>query len=389
MCATRMTQLLLAATLLFQAFTGRADAQEGPNPPDCSVPSVKGANIDCAALARVDMAASEMVASGYTPGLSVVITRGGRVLFARGYGKANIEAELAATPLSVFPIWSITKVFTAAAIFQLRDAGKLSIDDKLSKYFPSFPRASEVTLRQMLSHTSGLHDYEGENRIPITPDSLIHRLATQPTPYDFSPGTKWSYSNSNYVLLARIVELISGRSWRLYIRDSIVSKVPFIQTAVDQQTDIVPGRALGYLRTTIPGRFANGPLYDPTAYFGTGAMRSNALDLAAWFDAFFSGKVLSPATVKEMTTAARLNDGQLTGGDWGAWGLGIEVGQCGGHRFLGHGGATAFGNAVARWYPDEDYSLVILANTSHTAMRLEERVLRAIVGADKFVGTCN
>lgn len=369
--------------------THSALAQEIPEPPDCSKPATKGVSLDCGALARVDAAASQLVATGYTPGLSIVIRRAGRVIFARGYGEANVEAGLAAIPQSVFPIWSITKMFTAAAIMQLRDAGKLSLDDRLSKYLPSFPRGGEVTLRQMLAHMSGIRDIDGENRIPLTPDSLVGRIQRQLPLYDFDPGSKWSYSNSNYVLLGRIVELVSGRAWRGYVKDSIVAKVPQVQIVADQQTDVVPGRALGYLRTTIPGRFANAPLYDPADYFGVGSMRSNALDLASWLDAFFAGKVLAASTVREMSTAQTLNDGKLTGGDWGAWGLGIEVGQCGGHRFLGHGGATNFGNAVARWYPDDDFTLVILANTSHTAMRLEERVVRVLGGPEKFVGTCN
>ena len=384
---------LLGVLIAFVLCGSVIDAQtysEPPIPPDCSAAAATGAaHLDCGTLAQIDMVSREMVSSGYTPGLVVVITRGGRVIFAQGYGLANVEANLPATPASVFPILSITKTFTASAIMQLRDAGKLSLDDKLSKYFPTFLRGNEVTLRNLLSHTSGIHDFVADDKRMVSSDSLVRLVTAQRPMYDFSPGEKYAYSNPNFVLLGRIVELVSGRPLRLYVRDSLVGASPFFTTAVDQSTDVVPNRVMPYWRTTIPGRFANAPPVDQSVRFGSGSMRSSMLDLATWFNAFFAGKVVSAASLREMMTPAKLNDGRLTGGDWGAYGYGLEVERCGGHSFVGHGGATDSGNLIAHYYPDDDFMLFIAANTSHTAAQLEPRVVREIFGADKVVGTCN
>jgi D-alanyl-D-alanine carboxypeptidase len=370
---------------------GRAQTySEPPVPPDCSAPAPTGAApLDCGTLARIDMVSREMVSSGYTPGLVVVLTRGGRVIFSQGYGLANVEASLPATPTSVFSLLSITKMFTASAIMQLRDEGKLSLDDKLSKYFPTFPRGDEVTLRNLLSHTSGIHDFVADDKRMISSDSLVRLLVAQRPMFDFSPGEKWAYSNANFVLLGRIAELASGRPLRLLVRDSVVGGGPLITTAVDLSTDVVPNRVMPYWRTTIPGRFANAPPVDQSVRFGAGSMRSSMLDLARWFDLFFAGKVVSEASLHEMMTPAKLKDGRLTGGDWGAYGYGLQIERCAGHSFVGHSGATDSGNLIAHYYPDDDFMLFIAANTSHTAVQLEPRILREIFGADKVAGSCN
>lgn len=383
----------LAAIALLAAPGFIANAQTAgdvPVAPDCSLRDTAAtATLDCGALARIDAAASEMVTSGYTPGLVVAISHHGRIVFARGYGLANIEAGLAATPSSVFPILSVTKPFTAAAVMQLRDAGRLSLDDPVSKYLPFFPRGATVRLRHLLSHTSGIHDFDPGQLGALSSDSLVHLIAAQSTLFDFTPGERYSYSNANYALLARIVELTSGRPWRAYVRDSVVARVPYIATAADVATEIVPGRASTYLRTTIPGRFANGPRIDPSLRFGSGSMRSSALDLLAWLDAFVAARITGMASLREMMTPARLNDGTLTGGGWGAYGYGLEIARCGGHALLGHGGADATGSAIAHHYTEDDFTLIILANTSHTAAELEPRLLRQIFGRDRVTGSCN
>lgn len=389
---SRRATTAAALALLYTSSAIQAQTtSEPPAPPDCSTPAgAARAQLDCAALARIDMAARHMVTAGYTPGLAVAIVRGGRIVFAQGYGFANVEANLPATPSSVFPILSISKTLTATAVMQLRDAGKLSLDDKVAKYLPAFPRATEVTIRQLLSHTSGIHDTVFEDRRALASDSLVRLIASQPKPYDFAPGAQYAYSNSGYAVLGRIAELVSGRSLRALVRDSVVGRVPFLSTlAVDQATDVVPNRVMPYWRTTVAGRFANAPFVDPSVRFASGWMRSNVLDLANWFSAFFAGKIVSSASVREMTTPAKLNDGRLTGGTWGAYGYGLELARCGGRAYAGHGGATDGGNLVADYYPDDDLMIVIAANSSHTAAALEPQILKQIYGSDNVVGSCH
>jgi hypothetical protein len=158
---------------------------------------------------------------------------------------------------------------------------------------------------------------------------------------------------------------------------------------MDASTDVVPNRVMPYWRTTVPGLYANAPAVDQSVRFGSGSMRSSMLDLATWFNAFFAGKVVSAESLREMMTPAKLKDGRLTGGAYGAYGYGLEIERCGGHKFVGHGGATDSANLIAHYYPDDDFMLFIAANTSHTAAQLEPRILKQIFGADKVVGTCN
>lgn len=386
----RAARALLAAFALVAPAARAQSYSEPPIPPDCSASPARGAaSLDCGTLGRIDMVSRQMVASGYTPGLVVVLTRGGRVIFAQGYGLANVEANLPATPASVFSLLSISKMFTASAIMQLRDAGKLSLDDKLSKYFPAFPRGDEVTLRNLLSHTSGIHDLVSDDKRMISSDSLARLVMTQQPMFDFSPGERYAYSNPNFVLLGRIAELVSGRPLRLIMRDSVVGRGPPFTTAMDASTDVVPNRVMPYWRTTVPGLYANAPAVDQSVRFGSGSMRSSMLDLATWFNAFFAGKVVSATSLHEMMTPAKLNDGRLTGGAYGAYGYALEIERCGGHNFVGHGGATDSGNLIAHYYPDDDFMLFIAANTSHTAAQLEPRILKQIFGPDKVVGSCN
>lgn len=381
----------LVATLLL-AFAPALLAAQGPQaPPDCSAspaPSTRTV-LDCATLATVDSLSQQMISSGRTPGIAVGILSGPRLVFARGYGSANLETNAPVTLETVFPIYSISKTLTAAAILQLRDGGRLSLDDRLARFIPTFPRAGEVTLRQLLSHTSGIHDHVGAGGPPSTvrrsAEELVALIGAQTPLYDFEPGTSYRYSNSNYALLARVVEAVSGRPHRDYLRDSVILKgVPSpTGMAVDRTWEVVPGRATGYSRTNLAGRFANAPLMDASYTFGGGDVRATLTDMLHWMRAFVDGRVVAKKSVEEMSTPVMLPDGRRTGGDWGAYGLGVEVAALEGHRYLGHGGGTASFNTVAHYFVDDDLVLVIFANSFQSAVQLEERIARVLFGSGK------
>lgn len=356
-----------------------------PAAPDCSAEAgaqMKGVRLDCSALAAVDAAAQQLVSSARTPGLAVGIARGGQFVLAKGYGKANLETDTPVTVTTVFPIYSITKTFTAAAIMQLRDAGRLSLDDRVAKYFPDFPRGAEVSLRHLLSHTSGIHDYaepgRPEEKMRTTSVELLRLIAAHSPLYDFDPGTKYAYSNSNYVLLGRIVELVTGQTYARYIQDSVIAKASLGATKVDQQLEVVPGRASGYQRTIVPGQFANGSLIDISFTFAVGNIRSTLPDLTRWWNALFDGKVVSAPSLRDMSTTARLTNGQPTGGSWGSYGYGMELGTTAGHRWAGHGGATSSFSSIARRYVDDDLQVVVFANSGRVATEMAERIERII-----------
>jgi CubicO group peptidase (beta-lactamase class C family) len=366
----------------------QARAASLPPAPDCSAETAApsgGIRLDCAALAAIEAAAQQLVSSARTPGLAVAIARGGQLVLAKGYGEANLETDTPVTVTTVFPIFSITKTFTAAGIMQLRDAGRLSLDDRVAKYFPDFPRGQEMSLRHLLSHTSGIHDYaepgRAEEKMRMTPVDLVRLISSQSPVFDFDPGTKYAYSNSNFVLLGRIIEIVTGESYARYIQDSVIAKASLASTKVDQQLEVVRGRASGYQRTTVPGQFANGPLIDISFTFAVGNIRSTLPDLARWWTALYDGRIVSAQSLREMSTTAKLSNGQPTGGSWGSYGYGMELGSTAGHRWAGHGGATASFSSIARRYVDDDLLVVVFANSGRVAPEMAERIERIILAS--------
>jgi len=197
---------------------------------------------------KIDAAVRGDVASGRVAGAAVAVLRNGHLVFAKGYGRANLELAAPVNANTVFRIDSLTKQFTAAGMLLLAEQGKLTIDDKLSLYLPNFPRANEVTLRDLLNHTSGIHNFtEGPeiDRISTsgaTVQELVADIARQSPLYDFEPGKGWWYSNSNYALLGAVIEKVTGKTWAAFMRDEIFDKLGMADTSADDAHDVVPGR---------------------------------------------------------------------------------------------------------------------------------------------------
>src|SRR5215472_4123668 len=171
------------------------------------------------------------------PGLAVLVAQNGKILFEKCYGLADREHTVPVTPLTTFRIGSVTKQFTASAILKLQERGKLSVNDKLSKYIPDFPRGDEVTLRHLLTHTSGIHSYTDNpddflSRVTnaTTTLAIIEELKKHKPPYDFDPGTKWSYDNSGYLLLGYIVEKVSGQSYGDFLHENFFQPLGMTNT---------------------------------------------------------------------------------------------------------------------------------------------------------------
>src|SRR5690242_3159877 len=202
--------------------------------------------------ARIDAAAKQDVNSGHVAGAAVAVLRNGQLILAKGYGRSNLELATPVNARTVFRIGSLTKQFTAAGVLLLAEQGKLKIDDRLSLYLPDFPRANEVTLRDLLNHTSGIHNFTDGPVIDkisangATVQELVTDIASQSPLYDFEPGTGWWYSNSNYALLGAVIEKVSGESWGAFMKAEIFDRLGMADTAADDAFDIVPGRASGY-----------------------------------------------------------------------------------------------------------------------------------------------
>lgn len=373
---------LLAASFAVFAFAGVGHAERRLTPQ---------------AEAKIDAAVRHDVASGRVAGAAVVVLRDGRPVFAKSYGRANLELGVPVNAKTVFRIGSLTKQFTAAGVLLLAEQGKLKIDDRLSLYLPEFPRANEVTLRDLLNHTSGIHNFtEGPviDRISAsgaTVKELVADIAGQSPLYDFEPGTGWWYSNSNYALLGAVIEKVSGKTWGTFMKAEIFDKLGMADTAADKASDVVAGRASGYsLIGGVAGKFRNADFTDMSVPYAAGALRSTAADVARWDAGLFGGKLLKPQSLKEMLAAGRLRNGALNqsaiawpGGRAsspppgvipGYYAFGLDHHSENGRRIIGHDGSIAGFDAVLQNYVDEGLALIVLTNTNGAAHPLAGKI---------------
>ncbi len=296
----------------------------------------------------------------HIPGLALVVAQNGAITRAEGYGLTNIESRSEVQPETIFQIQSITKTFTATAIMLLAEEGKLSVEDKLTQHLSDLPDCwKEITLRHLLTHTSGIKDFINEPtldlRHDITPVDVIKSL--KDLPLNFPPGQKYAYCNTGYHLLGMIIHKITGKMWGEYLRQRIFEPLDMKQTRVISISDVITNRAAGYVWED--GRLKNGYFLAPTilAYAG-GGLRSTVLDLAKWDAALWSDKILKQPALDQMWTAARLNDGTKSG-----YGFGWNVGELQGHPFVSHTGShmTGFKTVLMRFL-DKKLTVIVLTN---------------------------
>lgn len=368
-----------------------------------ALPAAAGAapRFSPAAAALIERAATQQVASGKTTGLAIEVIQDGRVVFARSYGKANLEWNTPVSNDTVFRIASNTKSFTAAAILTLVQDGKIQLDDPLAKYLPGFPRANEVTLRQLLTHTSGIATFDeayGPNAPELgvlhTTSEMIDLIARIHPLYEFEPGTAYKYSNSGYQLLGAVVEKVSGQSLGDFMVARMFRRLGMDHTAMDRPSNIVPQRAAGYMRVEgQPGRFVNAPYVPYTTPGPAGGLRSTLADMGRWYEALFAGEVVDRRLLAEMITPARVKDGRPTSlAKWappGApapapapyeYGFGIRISNLQGHREYWHSGAVDGFTSQLRTYPDDHVTVVLLANTFRALDGVLETVEQAALG---------
>ena len=357
------------------------------------------AQTDKAMEARVDAAVTRLMDEKRTAGAEVGVMRDGKMILSKGYGLANIELGVPVKPDTVFRIGSITKQFTAAAILMLAEEKKIAVDDKLSKYFPDFPRADDVTLRMMLNHTSGLHNYTDpkadiDQHKDMTTAEMVRNIQKLSPMYDFEPGTEYRYSNSGYFLLGAIVEKMSGQPLGAFLKARIFDKLALSQTAMDDVLAIVPNRASGYdLVKDSKGEFRNTTYASMTWPAGAGAMRSTIGDLAKWHDALFGGKVLKPETLADMTTPGRYKNGTPIDTRAGVtrappagvepptgYAMGLMTGTFAGEPRIGHSGSIDGFNAMINTYPKSKLTIVVLNNTVGQSAEFEAAVAHAVLG---------
>lgn len=302
---------------------------------------------------------------------SVIVAQDGRPLFRRAYGLANREWDIANTPETRFRIGSVTKQFTAAAILRLVDEGRLGLDDPASRHVPDLPTAwATVTIRMLLNHTSGipnltaLPDYSAMiARVARTPRAVAALLERETLL--FAPGTGHEYSNTGYVLLAAIIEGLTGKSAARYLSDAVLSPLGLRNIGDGDAGPILPSRAAGYAH--VRGAWRNAPPLAAGVAAGAGDLAASVDDLVAWDRALFSDRVLSDASRAAMFS------------DYGhGYGLGWYLGTAYGRRLWSHGGAIDGFSAIKDSYPDAGLTIAVLSNADTAPVQTMSRALAAL-----------
>ena len=326
-------------------------------------------------IAQVDTIVTHSLASDGVPSASVAIVRDNQIVFAKAYGK---QSETLAGPRADAPyqIASISKQFTAAAILLLQDEGKLSLDDRVSKYVPDITDGDKISIRQLLSHTSGLQDYWPQDysfkamETPITPEGIVERWAKKPL--DFAPGTQWQYSNTGYVVAGLIVEKVSGQPLLDFLNARIFR--PLDITALDQDLAIGDGFPQGYGRAALgPVRIATPPAHG--WLFAAGELSMSARDLAKWDIARLNRTLLKARDWDAQEFPVRLADGSITG-----YGLGVATWSVDGHRVIEHSGEAVGFLSENIVYPDDRSAVIVLTNTwSSSAYRVMAQAIAKVI----------
>ncbi len=340
--------------------------------------------LDLERVERVaDSVAYAALATDGTPGLSIAVAKDGEVVFARGYGDADVENAVAARPETVYRIGSITKQFTASIIMRLVERGEISLDDPVTRFLPDYDtQGRTVTVRHLLNHTSGIFSYTslGEEawrttfRHDLTDQELIDLFESEP--YDFEPGDEQRYNNSAYVLLGPIIEAVTGKPYARYLEEDLLGPLGLEHTLYCDVTRVVPQRASGYEYED--GTLINAFFLSMNVPGAAGAMCSTVGDLMAWTRMLHAGEVVTRASLRQMTTPT-----VVVSGDTIPYGFGLGVGELEGHRSVAHGGGiNGFISSLAH-YPDDGVTVAVLTNAgSGPAGRIGQMVARAALGLD-------
>jgi CubicO group peptidase (beta-lactamase class C family) len=326
-------------------------------------------SLDPQRLSSIDSFVTRQMARQKIPGLALGIYSRGQILLAKGYGQANVELGVAVKPQTLFQSGSVGKQFVSAAIMMLVEEGKLSLDDSIAKYVSDAPAAwKPILIRNLLSHTSGLAEYESEDRtgpqgpfylrLDFTEDELLRKI--EALPIEAAPGEKWDYRNTNYVLLGILIHKVTGKPYYQFLGERIFKPLGMTSTRLISDRDIIRNRASGY--ELDHGQLKNqewvSPTFNSTA---DGALYFNVLDLAKWDGALYGTQLLRRSSLDRIWTIYPLNDGRPNPAGYG---FGWNIGKQKEHKRMEHGGAwQGFTCDIAR-YPDDNLAVVVLTNLS-------------------------
>lgn len=350
-----MTRALLALLLIL----GHLPVAAAPRRRAAQHPSQA---IPPAAIVTAARQAAEAAMAAGVPAVQIAVSQGGRVLYSEAFGMTDQESATAATPRSVMQIASLTKQFTAAAILRLAERGALTLDDRIEKFVPAFnPRGATITLRQLLSHTSGVRREwfpPGppwlDLTAPVTREQTITGLNSG-TLLDFPPGTKWSYSNAGYMLLGLAIESITGRSFADFIHHEFALPLGLIDTGLCGTSNLPLPEGYGLSS----GKWTRMPPLATSVVLSAGGLCSTASDLARWSHLLATGHAMLPASYATMTTPARFANNTVVPNGYA---LGVGTQKTLGHPTVGHGGDIYGFQSFLLYFSDQDIAIAVVTN---------------------------
>jgi len=315
-----------------------------------------------AEAARVEAIVQRTMRQPGAVAVSVAVARGAEMLYEKATGFADLEFAISADEQTLFRIGSVTKQFTAAAILKLAERDKLSLDDPLTQFLPDYPtHGQEITLRHLLTHTSGVPSYTDLGpkwQVSIARELPHDELVAlwKDLPLEFAPGEKWKYSNSGYYLLGMVIEKVSGQDYATFLRETFFDPLKLTRTRYDSNRDVILNRAQGYAFEK--DTFFNDDLLGMSQPGAAGALVSTAGDLVRWQQALVGGRAVSAASYEEMTLPFLLASGRET-----SYGLGLQLDTQAGQRCVWHGGGINGFNSVLMYFPDASLHVAVISNS--------------------------
>jgi CubicO group peptidase (beta-lactamase class C family) len=345
-----------------------------------ALPLVAQNALPSATASGIDAAAAEVLKATGVPSASVAVVQGGKVAYVKAYGMARLEPAMAAQAGMQYSIGSISKQFTATMVLLLMQDGKLKLDDPVGKYLPELTRANEVTIRQVLSMTSGYQDFWPEDYVmtsmmkPSNPQQILDVWGKKPL--DFEPGTQWQYSNTNYVIAGRIAEIVGGKPLIDQLQERIFKPLKMMGVFNSDASRLPANDPTGYYQHAL-GPLRPAPQEGEGWMFAAGELAMPASDLALWNISLMDRTLLAPASYDEMFTDVKLKNGKATG-----YGLGVQVGDRNGHRYIEHSGEVSGFVSENIVFPNDKTAITVLTNedASSAAGALARKIAPLVLG---------
>ncbi len=293
------------------------------------------------------------------PGAVFMVAKGGKPIYKKAFGKANLELGIDLTTNNVFQLASMTKQFTAVSVLMLEEQGKLNTQDSISKYIPDYPNGNKITIHHLLTHTSGIKDFTKMKSLKdiaqkeMSPKMMVDFFKDEPV--DFAPGEKFEYNNSGYVLLGYIIELTSGVSFEEFVEEYVFKKIEMNQSDYASDRKIIKDRAYGYQKKE--SGYVNKTIINYSVPYSSGALMSSLSDMLKWQNALTQNTLLKPETLKKAFSKSKLRNGEEI-----AYGYGWHIREINGIESREHGGSIFGFKTMAVYIPSKDIYVIGMTN---------------------------